>query len=95
MGQVLDGSATTTEAVRRAIQGHGADRSAFAGSRHRRASDHRDLPPLQLSNLAPEDQANLSRDLLDPQATKRAEAERTPDTIRLKFGPEAIIKGGH
>ena len=46
-----------------------------------------------ISDLAPEDQADLSRDLLDPQATKRAAAERASDAIRLKFGPEAIIKG--
>ncbi len=46
-----------------------------------------------ISDLAPEDQADLSRDLLDPQATKRAAAERASDEIRLKFGPEAIIKG--
>ena len=46
-----------------------------------------------VSDLAPEDQADLSRDLLDPQATKRAAAERASDAIRLKFGPDAIIKG--
>jgi DNA polymerase-4 len=46
-----------------------------------------------ISDLAPEDQADLSRDLLDPQATKRAAAERAADAIREKFGKDAIIKG--
>lgn len=46
-----------------------------------------------ISDLAPEDQADLSQDLLDPEATKRAAAERATDAIRAKFGAEAIIKG--
>ncbi len=46
-----------------------------------------------ISDLAPEDQADLSQDLLDPTATKRAAAERATDAIRAKFGAEAIIKG--
>ncbi len=46
-----------------------------------------------ISDLAPEAQADLSRDLLDPQATKRAAAERAADVIREKFGSDAIIKG--
>ncbi|WP_295078239.1 DNA polymerase IV [Tabrizicola sp.] len=46
-----------------------------------------------ISDLAPEDQADLSQDLLDPNATKRAAAERATDAIRAKFGAEAIIKG--
>ena len=46
-----------------------------------------------ISDLAPEDQADLSGDLLDPDATKRAKAERAADSIRAKFGAEAIIKG--
>ena len=46
-----------------------------------------------ISDLAPEDQAELSGDLLDPQATRRAAAERATDAIRAKFGAEAIIKG--
>jgi DNA polymerase IV len=46
-----------------------------------------------ISDLAPEDQADLSQDLLDPHATKRAAAERATDAIRAKFGSEAIIKG--
>jgi DNA polymerase-4 len=46
-----------------------------------------------LSDLCAEDQADLSPDLLDPDAAKRAAAERAADTIRARFGPEAIIKG--
>ena len=46
-----------------------------------------------ISDLAPEDQADLSGDLLDPQATRRAAAERATDAIRAKFGAESIIKG--
>jgi DNA polymerase IV len=46
-----------------------------------------------ISDLAPEEQADLSADLLDPNATKRAAAERATDAIRAKFGAEAIIKG--
>jgi DNA polymerase-4 len=46
-----------------------------------------------ISDLAPEDQADLSGDLLDPQASRRAAAERATDAIRAKFGAEAIIKG--
>lgn len=32
-------------------------------------------------------------DMLDPKATRRAEAERAMDRVRAKFGAEAIIKG--
>jgi DNA polymerase-4 len=32
-------------------------------------------------------------DMLDPKATRRAEAERAMDKVRAKFGAEAIIKG--
>ncbi len=46
-----------------------------------------------ISDLAPEDQADLSGDLLDPEARKRAAAERATDAIRARFGAEAIIKG--
>ena len=46
-----------------------------------------------ISELAPEDQADQSRDLLDPQASARAAAERATDAIRARFGTEAIIKG--
>ena len=46
-----------------------------------------------ISDLAPESAADLSGDLLDPDAGKRAKAERAADAIRAKFGAEAIIKG--
>ena len=46
-----------------------------------------------ISDLAPEAQADLSADLLDPTAVKRAAAERATDAIRARFGREAIIKG--
>ena len=46
-----------------------------------------------ISDLCGEDQADQSPDLLDPDAAKRAAAERAADTIRARFGPEAIIKG--
>ncbi|SEL56473.1 DNA polymerase-4 [Roseovarius azorensis] len=46
-----------------------------------------------LSDLGPEAGADRSGDLLDPQAAKRAGAERASDLIRAKFGPEAILKG--
>ncbi len=46
-----------------------------------------------ISDLAPETEADLSRDLLDPGAAKRAAAERATDAIRAKFGKDAILKG--
>lgn len=46
-----------------------------------------------IADLAPEDQADLAGDLLDPDAAKRARAERATDAIRAKFGPDAIVKG--
>ena len=46
-----------------------------------------------IADLAPEALADLSGDLLDPQAAKRAGAERAADSIRARFGREAIIKG--
>ena len=46
-----------------------------------------------ISDLTGADRADLSGDLLDPQATRRAGAERAADAIRAKFGPEAIVKG--
>lgn len=46
-----------------------------------------------ISDLAPEDQADLSQDLLDPDSRLRAAAERATDAIRAKFGADAIIKG--
>ena len=46
-----------------------------------------------ISDLVGEDQADLSGDLLDPDAGKRAKAERASDAIRARFGHDAIIKG--
>ncbi len=46
-----------------------------------------------ISQLVDEDRADLSGDLLDPQARQRSNAERATDAIREKFGPDAIIKG--
>jgi DNA polymerase-4 len=46
-----------------------------------------------LSDLRPADTADLSGDLLDPLAGKRAGAERATDEIRRKFGGDAIVKG--
>ncbi|MFN3845442.1 MAG: DNA polymerase IV [Paracoccaceae bacterium] len=46
-----------------------------------------------ISDLAPEVQADRAGDLLDPDAERRAKAERVTDTIRARFGKEAIIKG--
>ncbi|MEQ9692567.1 DNA polymerase IV [Shimia sp. SDUM112013] len=46
-----------------------------------------------LSDLVPEAQADMSADLLDPQATQRRKAERATDEIRKKFGSDAILKG--
>lgn len=46
-----------------------------------------------ISELAPEGEADRAGDLLDPDAAKRAAAERATDAIRAKFGHEAIVKG--
>ena len=46
-----------------------------------------------ITDLVTEDQADRSGDLLDPDAAKRARAERAADAIRARFGAEAIIKG--
>ncbi len=46
-----------------------------------------------LSDITPDTAADLSGDLLDPDATKRGKAERAADRIRAKFGPGAIVKG--
>jgi len=46
-----------------------------------------------ISDLSTADGADVSGDLLDPQATQRAKAERATDAIRDKFGPDAILKG--
>ena len=46
-----------------------------------------------ISDLAPESLADRSPDLLDPDAARRAAAERAADSIRARFGQDAIIKG--
>ena len=46
-----------------------------------------------LSHLIHASVADLSGDLLDPDATKRSAAERATDKIRERFGKDAIIKG--
>ena len=46
-----------------------------------------------ISELVPEAQADLSADLLDPDAGRRSKAERATDSIRARFGPDAIVKG--
>lgn len=46
-----------------------------------------------IADLTSEDQADLSGDLLDPDAAKRAKAERATDAIRARFGHDAIVKG--
>ncbi|UYV39482.1 DNA polymerase IV [Rhodobacteraceae bacterium D3-12] len=46
-----------------------------------------------ISHLIPADQADRSGDLLDPDAARRSNAERATDTIRARFGADAIKKG--
>ncbi|SIO50968.1 DNA polymerase-4 [Rhodovulum sp. ES.010] len=46
-----------------------------------------------LSDIVPAAGADLSGDLLDPQAAARARAERASDAIRARFGAQAILKG--
>jgi len=46
-----------------------------------------------LSQLCPEAQADMSGDLLDPDAVKRNRTERATDAIRDRFGTDAIVKG--
>ena len=46
-----------------------------------------------ISDLAPSTAADLTADLLDPDAGKRSKAEHATDTIRAKFGKDAIMKG--
>ncbi len=46
-----------------------------------------------ISELVPASKADLTGDLLDPQAGNRAAAERATDAIREKFGKDAIFKG--
>ncbi|MCF8510090.1 MAG: DNA polymerase IV [Rhodobacteraceae bacterium] len=46
-----------------------------------------------IADLAPESEADQMGDLLDPEAGKRAKAERAADAIRARFGANAIVKG--
>lgn len=46
-----------------------------------------------LSHLVDATEADRAPDLLDPDAGKRANAERATDRIRARFGPDAILKG--
>jgi len=46
-----------------------------------------------ISDLVPAEDADREGDLLDPNAGKRADAERAADKIRDKFGKDAILKG--
>ena len=46
-----------------------------------------------LSDIVPADQADRAGDLLDPDALRRAGAERAADAIRARFGEAAIVKG--
>lgn len=46
-----------------------------------------------LSDLVEDSAADLSGDLLDPEANKRSDVERATDTIRKRFGADAILKG--
>ncbi len=46
-----------------------------------------------LSHLCDAEEADKSGDLLDPQAEQRTGAERATDTIRERYGTDAIVKG--
>tara|TARA_R110002096_G_scaffold54247_8_gene140134 strand:+ start:483 stop:1736 length:1254 start_codon:yes stop_codon:yes gene_type:complete len=46
-----------------------------------------------ISDLTTADKADTEGDLLDPNKTKRSQAERATDKIRSRFGPDAIVKG--
>jgi DNA polymerase IV len=46
-----------------------------------------------LSDICGADGADAATDLLDPQAARRAAAERATDAIRGRFGDAAILKG--
>jgi len=46
-----------------------------------------------ISDLGPDDHADLTGDLLDPDANKRSASERATDKIREKYGADAILKG--
>lgn len=46
-----------------------------------------------LSDICPATGADLTPDLLDPEAKRRAGAERAADAIRARFGKDAIVRG--
>ena len=46
-----------------------------------------------ISDLIPDGDADRSGDLLDPQASRRGDAERATDDIRRRYGRDAIVKG--
>ena len=46
-----------------------------------------------ISDLVPANDADRVGDLLDPDANRRAGAERAADKIRARFGPDSIVKG--
>lgn len=46
-----------------------------------------------LSEITSADRADVSGDLLDPDAQRRTKAERATDAIRNRFGTDAILKG--
>ncbi|WP_293575290.1 DNA polymerase IV [Phaeobacter sp.] len=46
-----------------------------------------------ISDLVPETQADITTDLLDPQAAQRAKAERATDALRKRYGTGVIKKG--
>jgi len=46
-----------------------------------------------IADLVPEHNGGASGDLLDPDASRRGQAERATDAIRKRFGPDAILKG--
>ncbi|MDE9450418.1 DNA polymerase IV [Aliiroseovarius sp. Z3] len=46
-----------------------------------------------ISHLGTAENADLSDDLLDPNAAKRRAAERATDKIRARFGHDSIVKG--
>ncbi|MEP3053903.1 DNA polymerase IV [Ascidiaceihabitans sp.] len=46
-----------------------------------------------ISHLVDAETADMSPDLLDPEAGKRSAAEQATDEIRKKFGQDAILKG--
>ena len=67
-----------------------AARALFDETPH--VTDYR-LLGVGLSDLAPAERGDLSADLLDPGAPRRALAERAADAIRARFGEGAIRKG--